>query len=110
MLWNAENGSVRLDDTEMDYLSFGRGEDALVLLPGLGDGFKTVKGPALPTAWQYRIYAKSYKVYLFSRKNALPEGYSTRDMASDQAKAMETLGIQNACVVGISDPGHRRRM
>ena len=47
MLWNAKNGEVTLDGTEMSYVSFGRGERTLVLLPGLSDGLVTVKGKAL---------------------------------------------------------------
>ena len=89
----------------MDYISFGNGKENLVMLPGLGDGLSTVKGMALPFAFMYRIYAKEYKVYVFSRKNCLPEGYTTRDMARDQARAMESLGIQKASVLGNSNGG-----
>ncbi|OLR64003.1 hypothetical protein BHF69_04055 [Anaerostipes sp. 992a] len=44
MLWNAKNGSVRIGDTDMYYVSFGKGTDNLIMLPGLGDGLTTVKG------------------------------------------------------------------
>lgn len=105
MLYHAKNGSIRVDGADMDYISFGNGKENLVMLPGLGDGLSTVKGMALPFAFMYRIYAKEYKVYVFSRKNCLPEGYTTRDMARDQARAMESLGIQKASVLGISQGG-----
>lgn len=36
--------------TEIDYMSFGCGEKALVMLPGLGDALKTVKGTATPVS------------------------------------------------------------
>ena len=89
----------------MDYVRFGSGEKILIMLPGLGDGLTTVKGTALPMAVMYRIFAKDYTVYMFSRKNDLPAGVTTRDMARDQAEAMEVLGIQKADVVGVSMGG-----
>lgn len=101
----AKNGSVRIGDTDMNYVSFGKGNNTLIMLPGLGDGLTTVKGMAMPMAMAYRMYAKDYKVYVFSRKNNLEEGYSTRNMASDQAEAMKTLGINKANVLGISQGG-----
>lgn len=105
MLYNARNGSVRVGDSEMDYVSFGYGSKNLVMLPGLGDGLSTVKGTALVFALMYRRFAKAFTAYVFSRKNRLPEGYSTRDMARDQAQAMALLGIPKADVVGISQGG-----
>ena len=105
MLFNAKNGSVNIGNTEMDYITFGKGSDVLVMLPGLGDGLATVKGKALAFAMAYRIFAKDYKVYLFSRKRWLKEGCSTRDMAKDQASAMRILNIQNASVLGVSQGG-----
>lgn len=36
-----------LTNSDMDYISFGKGNKILIMLPGLGDGLKTVKGTAL---------------------------------------------------------------
>lgn len=105
MFMEARNGSVQIGDTNMNYVSFGKGNDILIMLPGLGDGLTTVKGMAIPMAITYRMYAKDYKVYIFSRKNYLEESYSTRKMASDQAEAMRVLGINKAKVLGISQGG-----
>lgn len=105
MLYQAKNGRLEMGGTEMDYVSFGSGKEILVMLPGLGDGLTTVRGMALPLALSYREYARDYKVYIFSRKNVLPEGYTTREMAADQAAAMEKLGISPANVLGISQGG-----
>lgn len=105
MLWNTKNGSIRFPDTDMDYIRFGSGKKVLIMLPGLGDGLRTVKGTAIPMALMYRAFGQEYTVYAFSRKNRLPEGYTTRDMARDQKTAMDALGIPKADVFGVSMGG-----
>ena len=105
MLYNAKNGSITLGKATMDYIRFGKGARVLVMLPGLGDGLKTVKGTALPMAAMYRCFAKDFTVYAFSRANHLPQGYTTRDMARDQAEAMVQLGIKQADILGVSMGG-----
>ena len=105
MLYHAKNGILSIGDTTMDYIRFGTGKRILIMLPGLGDGLRSVKGMALPMALMYRVFAKDFTVYAFSRKNELPQGYTTRDMARDQAEAMEQLGIQKAGIFGVSMGG-----
>ena len=105
MLYNAKNGTLKIGGTTMDYIRFGSGERILVMLPGLGDGLRSMKGTALPMAFTYREFAKDFTVYAFGRKNVLPEGYTTRDMARDQAEAMEQLGIGCADIFGVSMGG-----
>lgn len=105
MLWNAQNGTVELGEDRMDYVRFGTGDKPLVMLPGVGDGLRTVRGMALPLAALYRSFARGFTVYVFSRRRTLPAEYTTRQMAADQAEAMARLGIENACVVGVSQGG-----
>jgi pimeloyl-ACP methyl ester carboxylesterase len=105
MLYHAKNGTLSIGDTTMDYIRFGTGKRILVMLPGLGDGLRSVKGTALPMAFMYRAFAKDFTVYAFSRKNELPQGYTTRDMARDQTQAMEQLGIQKADIFSVSMGG-----
>ena len=105
MLYNAKNGTLYMDGTTMDFIRFGSGDKILVMPPGLGDGLRSMKGTALPMALMYREFTKDFTVYAFSRKNSLPEGYTTRDMARDQAQAMEQLGIAQADIFGVSMGG-----
>lgn len=105
MLNNTKNGVIELDGTDMDYISFGNGSKYLIMIPGLGDGLKTVKGMALTMSVMYKCFTDKYTVFMFSRKNKLKEGYSTKDMAADIAKAMELLGIPKADVLGVSQGG-----
>ena len=100
-----KNGCIALRDTDMYYVSFGKGKKNLVVLPGLSDGLATVKGKAFLLASPYRKFFKDYTVYMFSRKNAMPEGYTIREMADDQAAAMKALGIVRASVLGVSQGG-----
>lgn len=102
---SAVNGTVRLSDDTMHYIRFGRGENILIMLPGLGDGLTTVKGTAWPMAFMYRTFAKDYTVYMFSRRNHLTQGTSTRDMARDLKAAMDLLGIERADLLGVSMGG-----
>ena len=89
----------------MDYVTFGKGNQPLVIIPGLRDGLQTVKGMAMPFSITYRKLAERYKIYVFSRINELRQGYTTRDMAADVAEAMETLNLDAAYVMGISQGG-----
>ena len=101
MLFNAQNGNV----LNTDYIRFGAGKKNLIILSGLGDGLRTVKGTALPMALMYRMFAKEYTAYAFSRRQDLPGGHATRDMARDLAEAMDALGIPKADVLGVSMGG-----
>ena len=105
MIWNAKNGIVPVGNTKMSYVSFGSGNKVLILLPGLSDGMITVKGKALLLAAPYKLFFKDYTVFMFSRKDELPESYSIREMADDQAEAMRKLRIEKASVVGVSEGG-----
>ena len=105
MLYHAKNGTLQLGSTEMDYIRFGNGSRTLLMLPGLGDGLQTVKGTALPMALMYREFCRDFTVWVFSRRKDLPEGYTTRDMARDQAEAMAKLGIGRADVLCVSMGG-----
>ena len=100
-----KNGRLDLDHTDMYYVCFGHGSKNLVVLPGLSDGLTTVKGKALFLRGPYKRFLTEYTVYMFSRKNDMPEGYTIRQMAEDQALAMKKLGLSRAMVLGVSQGG-----
>ena len=102
---HAKNACLRLSAGEMDYIRFGGGEKTLVMLPGVGDGLKTVRGMALPFALLYRQLAGDFTVFVFSRRRQLPEHFTTRQMAADLSEAMDALGLQGAAVAGVSQGG-----
>ena len=102
---NARNARLDIDDSTMDYIKFGNGSKVLIILPGVGDGLKTVKGLALPFAVLYRKLARDFTVYSFSRRNDLKPKTTTRQMSDDLNKAMELLDIPSASVLGVSQGG-----
>ena len=105
MFYNAKNGKIEIENTFANYISFGKGKENLIIIPGVGDGLKTVKGLAIPFSIMYKIFAKDYKVFVFSRRNELPENFSTENMANDIIEHMKKLGIEKANIVGVSQGG-----
>lgn len=105
MVYQAQEDEVIINRTSMPYVVFGSGSTPLILLPGLSDGIKSVRGQATVLALTYRKLAKRYKVYVFSRKDEIEENYSIKDMALDQKKAMDKLGIKKCFMMGISQGG-----
>ena len=105
MLWNAKNGRISLNGGTMPYVSFGSGPKKLVILPGLSDGLATVAGKALLLAKPYAPYFRDFTVYMFSRRDPLPDDHTIRDMAADQAAAIKELGVERASVLGVSEGG-----
>lgn len=102
MIYHARSGSIKLDKTQMDYVAFGNGKKTMIVIPGLAEGLRTVKGAELPMALFYHEEAKEFTVYVLSRRSVMPVEFSTRDMAEDVYRAMQRLGILNAYVMGIS--------
>ena len=105
MLFNAKNENIRFNGHDCDYISFGSGSDVMIMLPGVGDGFKTAKGVAIPFSIMYRCFAKDFKVFVFSRRNRMLKGFTTKDMADDLDAIMKKLGIGSAHVFGVSQGG-----
>ena len=99
---HAKNCHLDLPSGTVDYIRFGTGPKTLVMIPGVGDGLKTVRGMALPFALLYHTLSKDFTVYVFSRRRQLPENMTTRDMAEDLNDALEQLRLRGTALVGVS--------
>ncbi len=97
-----EENTIAVDGNTTDYEAFGRGTTPLLIIPGLGDGLKTVKGTGLMLRFVYRFLARDFRVYVVSRKNEIKPGYTTREMAADLALVMDRLKLESAHVMGVS--------
>ncbi|MCR4793234.1 MAG: alpha/beta hydrolase [Lachnospiraceae bacterium] len=105
MFYKAQNGLAEFDGGKIDYIKFGTGKRNAIILPGVGDGLRTVKGLAIPFAILYRRFAKDFTVYAFSRRRDISSGTTARQMADDLAKALDSLGLDKVDVVGVSQGG-----
>lgn len=94
---------ICVDGAEIGYIKFGGGKTPLVILPGLS--VQSVLPAAEAIERQYEIFKKDFTIWLFDRRGNLPEHYPISEMAEDTAKAMQALGIKNACVFGASQGG-----
>lgn len=88
---------------EMKYFRFGTGEKTFVILPGLS--VQSVTGFADAVALEYAALTDEFTVYVFDRREALPEAYSIEDMAGDTAAAMTALGLKDVFLFGASQGG-----
>ena len=103
MLYCVEEGKLKLENIQMDYITFGKGVKPLIMIQGLNT--RGIKGAGLQLAMMYRIFAKEYKVYLFDRRADVPELITVRELATDIAMAMDALKLTKADVIGVSQGG-----
>ena len=104
-MYKAKNSRIKVKGAEIDYISFGTGDKVLIMIPGVGDGIKTAKGMAGIFSIMYKEFAKDYRVYIFSRRNNIEEGFTTKDMAEDVYNTLVELGIDKCDVIGVSQGG-----
>ncbi len=90
---------------QLEYIVFGRGQEPLIVLPGINDSLRPVQKQAASLAYQYKQFVENFRIYIFSRSSSLAQGTTTRQMAADQGLAMVQLGIAKAAVLGCSMGG-----
>ena len=95
--------TVKTDTFTMDYLRFGRGKEALVILPGLS--VQSVMGLGDLIAEAYQVLTEDFTIYLFDRRKDLPAVYPIREMVRDTAEAIRTLGLSRVSLFGASQGG-----
>ena len=103
VILQAKERKTELNGAPFDYITFGCGARPLVMIQGLNT--RGIHGAALPLAYMYRLFARDYTVYLFDRRSDARKGIAVREMATDLAMAMDTLGIAHADVFGVSQGG-----
>ena len=104
-MFDAKEGSIRIDKGSMDYVVFGKGSRDLVLIPGLVLGLKRLRGTGRQLAFSYRLFAKDFRVWCFDHRDGLPQDVTVKDLADDLAEAMQAAGIRQADVLGVSQGG-----
>ncbi len=100
---NTKVSSVTTHGFTIGYFTFGTGKTPFVMLPGISIKPITTLAPAVASA--YNEFAEDFTVYVFNRRNDLPDGYTISDAASDTAAVLDELGISSACVFGVSMGG-----
>lgn len=95
--------SVVTDKFEMKYFKFGAGDKTAVILPGLS--VKSIVSAAESVASAYKSMRDDYTIYVFDRRAVCPENYSIKDMADDTALALDSLGLKNIYLFGVSQGG-----
>lgn len=103
MIYNIKEQRLRIQDIQMNYITFGKGKKPLIMIQGLST--RSIKGAAAGLAYMYRIFAKDYMVYLFDRRENIGESITVRELAADIALAMDTLEITNADIFAVSQGG-----
>ena len=103
MFWKLVEGSVSIPSGSLNYISFGKGWENLIIIQGLN--VRDIKGAGPSLALMYKKFAKNYRVWLFDRRAVVNEGLTNWDLADDIYRAMKELNIERANVFGVSQGG-----
>ena len=96
------DNTISIENTTLEYFSFGEGKRNFVILPGLAT--RSILFSAMPIASAYRAFTKDFTVWVIDRVKE-PEGFTMRDFARHTATALKQLGVENADVFGASMGG-----
>ncbi len=87
----------------MNYLKFGHGERVLVILLGLSVEKLTKYADVI--ADSYAMLTDDFTIYMFDKRNELPDTYSVQEMAEDTAEVIRGLGLEKISLFGMSQGG-----
>lgn len=90
-------------DFEMEYDVFGRGEEAMVILPGLS--LKSVLFSADAIEAAFAGFADRFTIYMPDVRKDLPDHYLLERFADDTAEVLTGLHVRKASVFGASMGG-----
>lgn len=94
---------IAANGVEFGYFRFGQGDKKLVVIPGLS--VKSVLGFKDSVAVALKKFGKDFEVYVFDRRENLPDEYTIEDMARDFITAFDALGLKQIALYGISQGG-----
>lgn len=103
LFYGAKELNIKIDDMEMDYITFGSGQKTMIMIQGLNT--KGIRGASKMLAFMYRMFAKTYTVYLFDRPKKIKEDVTVRELARAVAMAMDALHLSDADILGVSQGG-----
>ena len=103
MFWKLVEGSVSTPSGRLNYISFGKGQENLIIIQGLN--VRDIKGAGPSLALMYKKFAKNYRVWFFDRRAVVNEGLTNWDLADDIYYATRELNIEKANVFGVSQGG-----
>lgn len=90
----------------LPYARIGCGSDSIVLFDWFGVENKAPVGINLRMLRKaFKAYLKNYSVYLVTRKQGLPGGYTTRDMSDDYARMIRDEFRSPPDIIGLSTGG-----
>lgn len=75
----------------MPYITLGNGPVPLLLIPGAGDGLRTVYDASFQLAWYFRQRIRRYHMLLVSRRQPIPASWSLEQDANDYIRVIEKL-------------------
>jgi len=76
-------------DGTLPYVRLGEGPRRLIIFPGINDALQDAVAAVRKWRWFFRRWTQGRTIYLISRRRSLPQGHTTRDMASDYSRAVE---------------------
>ena len=98
-----EIGKITADGMAISYFKFGSGTRPMIILPGLSVKSILLYKDAIEGA--FAGFANDFEVYVFDRRENIPDVYSVSDMADDYIKAFDALGLKGLLLYGASQGG-----
>lgn len=94
---------ITTDGISIGYFRFGRGKRPMIILPGLS--IKSILLYKDAIAGAFESFAEDFEVYVFDRRENIPDVYTVPDMADDYIKAFDALGLKGLSLYGASQGG-----
>lgn len=94
---------IETKDFVTEYFKFGRGDKALVILPGAS--VKSVMESADLVADAYDSLTDAFTVYVLDIRRDLPTAYSIGELARDAVEVIRAIGLKKVSLFGVSHGG-----